>query len=112
MAERAPYARASYEAVATTPRPPVPPTTTGLPRSEGLSRCSTAAKKASRSRCRMLGSRRTPSMMPGDDDRVVEQSAWARMSTHDPGHSAAYVERFRRLAAQGVDLVGEARLVD
>jgi SAM-dependent methyltransferase len=60
----------------------------------------------------MLGSRRTPSMMPGDDDRVVEQSAWARMSTHDPGHSAAYVERFRRLAARGVDLVGEARLVD
>jgi SAM-dependent methyltransferase len=34
------------------------------------------------------------------------------MSTHNPGHSAAYVERFRRLAAQGVDLVGEARLVD
>jgi SAM-dependent methyltransferase len=60
----------------------------------------------------MLGSRRTPSMMPRDDDRVVEQSAWARMSTDDPGHSAAYVERFRSLAAQGMDLVGEARLVD
>jgi SAM-dependent methyltransferase len=51
-------------------------------------------------------------MMPRDDDRVVEQSAWARMSTEDPGHSAAYVERFRRLAAQGMDLSGEARLVD
>src|SRR3954470_2495078 len=51
MAERAPYARASYDAVATTPRPPTPPTTTGLPRSEGLSRCSTEAKNASRSRC-------------------------------------------------------------
>ena len=36
-------ARASYEAVATTPRPPTPPTTTGRPRSDGLSRCSTAA---------------------------------------------------------------------
>jgi SAM-dependent methyltransferase len=60
----------------------------------------------------MLGSRRTPPMMPRDDGRVVEQSAWARMSTEDPGHSAAYVERFRRLAAQGVDLAGEARLVD
>ena len=45
--------RASYDAVATTPRPPTPPTTTGLPRSEGLSRCSTAAKKASRSTWRI-----------------------------------------------------------
>jgi SAM-dependent methyltransferase len=60
----------------------------------------------------MLGSRRTPSMMPRDDDRMVEQSAWARMSSSDPGHSAAYVERFRTLAAQGMDLFGEARLVD
>jgi SAM-dependent methyltransferase len=51
-------------------------------------------------------------MMPRDDDRVVEQSAWARMSTDDPGHSAAYVARFRRLAAEGMDLAGEARLVD
>ena len=52
MAERTPYFLASYDAVATTPRPPVPPTTTGLPRSDGLSRCSTAAKNASRSRWR------------------------------------------------------------
>jgi SAM-dependent methyltransferase len=51
-------------------------------------------------------------MMPRDDDRVVEQSAWARKSSSDPGHSAAYVERFRTLAAQGMDLFGEARLVD
>jgi SAM-dependent methyltransferase len=28
------------------------------------------------------------------------------------GHSDFYVERFRRMAAEGVDLVGEARLVD
>jgi SAM-dependent methyltransferase len=60
----------------------------------------------------MLGSRRTPPMMPRHDDRVVEPSAWARMSSRDPGHSAAYVERFRTLAAQGMDLAGEARLVD
>ena len=60
----------------------------------------------------MLGSRRTPSMMPRDDDRVVEQSAWARISADDPGHSPAYVQRFRTLAAQGTDLAGEARLVD
>src|SRR3954451_5984816 len=50
MAERTPYVRASYDAVLTTPRPPTPPTTTGLPRSDGLSRCSTEAKKAARSR--------------------------------------------------------------
>jgi SAM-dependent methyltransferase len=60
----------------------------------------------------MLGSRRTPPMMPRHDDPVVEPSAWARISSEDPGHSAAYVERFRTLAAQGMDLAGEARLVD
>jgi SAM-dependent methyltransferase len=35
-----------------------------------------------------------------------------RMTEEDPEHSAAYVQRFRSLAEQGVDLVGEARLVD
>ncbi len=30
----------------------------------------------------------------------------------DPDHSRWYVDRFRRLAAEGEDLVGEARLVD
>jgi SAM-dependent methyltransferase len=34
------------------------------------------------------------------------------MTAADPGHSAAYVQRFRDLAAGGMDLVGEARLVD
>ncbi|TFV88042.1 class I SAM-dependent methyltransferase [Blastococcus sp. CT_GayMR16] len=34
------------------------------------------------------------------------------MTQEDPAHSAAYVQRFRDLAAQGMDLVGEARLVD
>ena len=50
IAEWTPNTRASYEAVDTTPRPPSPPTMTGLPRSDGLSRCSTDAKNASRSR--------------------------------------------------------------
>ena len=35
-----------------------------------------------------------------------------RMTEEDPEHSAAYVQRFRTLAEQGMDLVGEARLVD
>ncbi len=37
---------------------------------------------------------------------------WADMMAANPGHSAWYVERFRRMAASGADLVGEARLVD
>jgi SAM-dependent methyltransferase len=43
---------------------------------------------------------------------VTEQNAWMRMTEEDPEHSAAYVQRFRTLAEQGMDLVGEARLVD
>ncbi|MEU8264703.1 methyltransferase domain-containing protein [Micromonospora sp. NPDC048999] len=30
----------------------------------------------------------------------------------EPGHSQWYIERFRRLAAEGADLAGEARLLD
>ncbi|MGY1637064.1 class I SAM-dependent methyltransferase [Geodermatophilus sp. SYSU D00742] len=43
---------------------------------------------------------------------MVDQSAWVRMTREDPGHSAAYVQRFRTMAEQGADLGGEARLVD
>jgi SAM-dependent methyltransferase len=35
-----------------------------------------------------------------------------RITEDDPGHSARYVQRFRTLAEQGNDIVGEARLVD
>ena len=48
----------------------------------------------------------------GDHGRVTEQSAWVRITQEDPGHSTAYVQRFRDLAARGFDLAGEARLVD
>ncbi|MGZ4541417.1 MAG: class I SAM-dependent methyltransferase [Blastococcus sp.] len=43
---------------------------------------------------------------------MTEPSTWVRMTQEDPAHSAAYIQRFRDLAAQGMDLVGEARLVD
>jgi SAM-dependent methyltransferase len=43
---------------------------------------------------------------------VTEPSAWMRLVEDDPGHSHAYVARFRRLAEEGADLFGEARLVD
>ncbi|KQY29116.1 SAM-dependent methyltransferase [Nocardia sp. Root136] len=39
-------------------------------------------------------------------------SGWEEITAADPGHSARYVERFRDLAAQGTDIVGEARLID
>ncbi|MFB7874432.1 class I SAM-dependent methyltransferase [Nocardia sp. NPDC056064] len=39
-------------------------------------------------------------------------SGWEELTAADPNHSTWYVERFRALAAQGQDIVGEARLVD
>lgn len=41
-----------------------------------------------------------------------EQGEWERTIATNPGHSAWYIKRFRDLAAQGEDIVGEARLVD
>jgi SAM-dependent methyltransferase len=37
---------------------------------------------------------------------------WMRLTEENPQHSAAYIQRFKDLAAAGHDLVGEARLVD
>jgi SAM-dependent methyltransferase len=37
---------------------------------------------------------------------------WTRLTEENPQHSAAYIQRFKDLAAAGHDLVGEARLVD
>jgi SAM-dependent methyltransferase len=37
---------------------------------------------------------------------------WTRLTEENPQHSAAYIQRFKNLAAAGQDLVGEARLVD
>lgn len=47
-----------------------------------------------------------------DGEANLEPSLWARIVEENPGHSAAYVERFRSMAAEGADLGGEARLVD
>jgi SAM-dependent methyltransferase len=43
---------------------------------------------------------------------MTEPSMWTRITEENPEHSAAYIQRFRDLAAAGQDLVGEARLVD
>lgn len=41
-----------------------------------------------------------------------KHSLWADAVARNPGHSRWYVERFRQMAANGADLVGEARLID
>lgn len=46
------------------------------------------------------------------DGMSPEPSKWTQIITADPAHSHRYAERFRLMAADGHDLVGEARTVD
>ena len=39
-------------------------------------------------------------------------TAWEARAASNPNHSQWYVERFRRMAAEGADLAGEARMID
>lgn len=41
---------------------------------------------------------------------MSEQTRW--VTAHGAGHAKWYIERFRRMAAEGMDLDGEARLLD
>lgn len=41
---------------------------------------------------------------------VNQQTRW--VTENSPGHAQSYIERFRRMAAEGADLAGEARLLD
>lgn len=43
---------------------------------------------------------------------MVEESRWVEITRLNPDHSSSLVERFRAMAADGKDLVGEARFVD
>jgi SAM-dependent methyltransferase len=43
---------------------------------------------------------------------MTEPSAWVRITQENPDHSTAYIRRWEDLAAQGMDLLGEARFVD
>jgi SAM-dependent methyltransferase len=43
---------------------------------------------------------------------VTDRNGWLALIEENPGHSQWYVERFRKLADEGADLHGEARLVD
>lgn len=42
----------------------------------------------------------------------AQENRWLRQIQMDPEHSGKYVERFRRMAREGADLAGEARLID
>lgn len=41
-----------------------------------------------------------------------QTTRWEAKTAADPQHSHWYVERFRRMAAEGADLAGEARMID
>ena len=53
-----------------------------------------------------------PPSLAGATVGVVTANRWLRMVAENPGHSAWYIERFRKMAADGADLDGEARFVD
>ena len=42
----------------------------------------------------------------------MSEPSWEQMVRENPDHSTWFVERFRRMAAAGEDITGEARLVD
>lgn len=46
------------------------------------------------------------------EERPPQPGTWKHAVAINPGHSAWYVERFRKMAAAGADLVGEARTID
>ncbi|GAA3456040.1 class I SAM-dependent methyltransferase [Dactylosporangium matsuzakiense] len=55
---------------------------------------------------------RGPAWLRFDDVELSQENAWLRRKAEDPEHTGWYIERFRKLAAAGEDLAGEARLVD
>lgn len=54
-----------------------------------------------------------PVVRPGtSDSSEAARSAWAENTARDPEFSQRYIDRFKRMADSGADLVGEARLAD
>lgn len=51
-------------------------------------------------------------MGPAYDAPVSTESQWADITRRDPSHSQRYADRWRQMAAEGKDIVGEARFVD
>jgi SAM-dependent methyltransferase len=43
---------------------------------------------------------------------VTDENGWLKLLAEKPGHSQWYIDRFRRMAAEGADLEGEARMID
>ena len=54
----------------------------------------------------------SPVPEPRVPESAVPKSLWTQKIEQDPGHSQWYIERFRTMAREGADLVGEARLID
>jgi len=42
----------------------------------------------------------------------ADENLWLKQIADNPGHSQWYIDRFRKLAADGADLHGEGRLID
>ncbi|WP_067499777.1 bifunctional 2-polyprenyl-6-hydroxyphenol methylase/3-demethylubiquinol 3-O-methyltransferase UbiG [Actinoplanes sp. TFC3] len=51
-------------------------------------------------------------MDASDTSTTPSDNLWLRKIAENPGHSQWYIDRFRKLAADGADLGGEARLID
>lgn len=45
-------------------------------------------------------------------DATTDANRWRQMIAQNPDHSQWYIQRFRTMAEQGQDIVGEARMVD
>ncbi len=43
---------------------------------------------------------------------MADENSWLKITQANPGHSQWYIDRFRSMAQEGVDLGGEARLID
>ena len=43
---------------------------------------------------------------------MTTDNLWLQKIAEDPGHSQWYIDRFRKMAADGADIVGEARMID
>lgn len=43
---------------------------------------------------------------------MSDQNGWLKLLGENPNHSQWYIDRFRKMAEEGADLAGEARLVD
>src|SRR5665213_3461913 len=85
-----------------TPRSPAPPTATGLPSSDGSSRTSTEAKKASRSTCR-IGASSTVGLLE------VEFNASKGFAVRHPNRTTSLLSSIKDDVTNGLGVAGQLR---